>query len=199
MENLKKNIIIIGGGPGGMEAASCLNTIGYTVFLVEKGPVLGGHLAKWDRLFPEGNEAAPLIEKMRSRMEGVKWFVNTEVLSVNRLGPKYTVILSNGLTINADALLIATGFSLFPAEKKEEYGYGIYDRVITSADLERMFREGMPEGLVPKKIGFVHWVRESRRRETDTVPKYAVPPLSSRPAKSRQCSLMRTYSVFIWT
>lgn len=158
MENLKKNIIIIGGGPGGMETASCLNTLGYTVFLVEKGPVLGGHLAKWDRLFPEGNEAAPLIEKMRSRMEGVKWFVNTEVLSVNRLGSKYTVILSNGLTINADALLIATGFSLFPAEKKEEYGYGIYDRVITSADLERMFREGMPEGLVPKKIGFVHCV-----------------------------------------
>ena len=41
--------------------------------------------------------------------------------------------------MNADAVIVATGFDLFDARRKEEYGYGIYDNVITSAELEDMF------------------------------------------------------------
>jgi heterodisulfide reductase subunit A len=59
-------------------------------------------------------------------------------------------------------LLIATGFDLFEARKKEEYGYGIYDNVITSADLEMKFAmDGEirnAQGKVPERIGFVHCV-----------------------------------------
>ena len=49
--------------------------------------------------------------------------------------------------------------SLFNASKKEEYGYGIYDRVITNADLEDYF-SGIPVSAVdnPRRIGFVHCV-----------------------------------------
>ncbi len=39
-------------------------------------------------------------------------------------------------------MVVATGFTLFDARRKEEYGYGIYDNVVTSADLERMMNEG---------------------------------------------------------
>jgi heterodisulfide reductase subunit A2 len=51
---------------------------------------------------------------------------------------------------------------VFDATKKEEYGYGIYDNVITSADLEKLFLDSKllvnPLGKTPKKIGLVHCV-----------------------------------------
>jgi heterodisulfide reductase subunit A len=61
----------------------------------------------------------------------------------------------------ADAVIVATGFDLFKSARKEEYGYGIYDNVITSADLEEMFRKDeivLTNGLVPEMIGIIHCV-----------------------------------------
>jgi len=59
-------------------------------------------------------------------------------------------------------VIVATGYDVFDARKKEEYGYGIYDNVITSAELEEMFLSGKPiltpKGKAPKKVGFVHCV-----------------------------------------
>ena len=51
-------------------------------------------------------------------------------------------MLDDRTRLDADAVIVASGFDLFPAEMKEEYGYGLYDNVYTTVDLERMFREG---------------------------------------------------------
>ena len=155
-----KNIVVIGGGPSGLEASAKLHKMGYNVILVEKSPALGGHLAKWDRLFPQGIPAKDVLEGMISNINGVKYFLNANVQSINALGKSYNVILDNGITVLADAVLFATGFDLFKAEKKEEYGYGIYERVITNADLENWFRTKEDSRVAnnPKKIGFVHCV-----------------------------------------
>lgn len=158
--NKGNNVVIIGGGPSGIEAAKSISGFGYTAFLIEKENYLGGHLAKWDRLFPEGTSANDTLKKMTENMDKVKWFINTEVTSINKLENSYNVILSNGMSIIADAVLLSTGFKLFKAEKKEEYGYGIYNRVITNADLENYFSEGSDSRVSesPKEIGFVHCV-----------------------------------------
>lgn len=155
-----KNIVVIGGGPSGLEASAKLHKMGYNVILVEKSPALGGHLAKWDRLFPQGIPAKDVLEGMISNINGVKYFLNANVQSINVLGKSYNVILDNGITVLADAVLFATGFDLFKAEKKEEYGYGIYERVITNADLENWFRTKEDSRVAnnPKRIGFVHCV-----------------------------------------
>lgn len=161
MENkrYKKNILVIGGGPAGIEAAKSLNNLGYTTFLVEKQNYLGGHLARWNRLFPEGVPAKDVLKQMTSSMSDVKTFLDTEINYINRLDKNYNVVLSNGISINADAVLFTTGFSLFNTYKKEEYGYGIYDKVITNADLEDYFNSSFPEKFEsPTKIGFVHCV-----------------------------------------
>ena len=155
-----KNIVVIGGGPSGLEASANLHKMGYNVILVEKSPALGGHLAKWDKLFPQGIPAKDVLEGMISNINGVKYFLNANVQSINALGKSYNVILDNGITVLADAVLFATGFDLFKAEKKEEYGYGIYERVITNADLENWFRTKEDSRVAnnPKRIGFVHCV-----------------------------------------
>ncbi|HIZ86565.1 MAG TPA: FAD-dependent oxidoreductase [Candidatus Coprenecus pullistercoris] len=158
-DNHKKNIVVIGGGPAGIEASRTLDAMGHTVFLIEKADRLGGHLARWDRLFPYGTQASEVLSGMTSSMGSVKWFTGTQITQLNRLEHGYNIILSNGLTVLADALLITTGFSLFPASKKEEYGYGIYDRVITNADLEDWFSGiSVPAIDNPHRIGFVHCV-----------------------------------------
>lgn len=158
--NKTNNIVIIGGGPCGIEAAKALAKLGYTPFLIEKENHLGGHLAKWDRLFPLGESADKVLTEITASMENIKTFLNTEVLSVNRLDKSYNVILSNGVSLIADALLFTTGFSLFNATKKEEYGYGIYNNVITNADLEHYFSENINDDRIksPEAIGFVHCV-----------------------------------------
>lgn len=155
----QKNIVVIGGGPAGIEASRTLDSLGYTVFLIEKDERLGGHLGRWDRLFPYGTPAEDVLSGLTASMGGVKWFTGTEVTQVNKLENSYNIILSNGMSVLADALLLTTGFSLFDASRKEEYGYGIYDRVITNADLEDYF-SGIPVPAIdnPRRIGFVHCV-----------------------------------------
>ena len=156
---MSQNVVIIGGGPAGIEASRRLRDLGYTPLLVEKEPVLGGHLARWDRLFPDGVEARSVLEPMLRDLDGIKYFTDTEISSINRLKDTWVVKFSNGLSAQVRAILMTTGFDLFKAEKKEEYGYGIYERVITNADLEAWFKSGAaPQFDHVHTIGFVHCV-----------------------------------------
>ena len=47
---MKENILIIGGGIAGLEAAAQLLKLGYNPIIVEKSDHLGGHVAEWNRL-----------------------------------------------------------------------------------------------------------------------------------------------------
>lgn len=142
-----------------MEAAARLQGLSYNVILVEKAPHLGGHLRKWDRLFPDGLKAKEALDALVSGIAGVKCFTDTNVTSVNVLDRSYNVQLSNGISVLADAVLLATGFDLFEASRKQEYGYGIYDHVVTNADLEAYFQHHNDIRIgEPRRIGFVHCV-----------------------------------------
>jgi len=156
---MKENVVIIGGGPSGIEAARRIRNFGYTPILIEKELRLGGHLAQWDRLFPEGVYAKEVLQTLLSDMDGIKWFTDVQILTINRLKDTYVIKLTNGISVQSKAVLITTGFQLFQAEKKEEYGYGIYNHVITTADLERYFQNRKDSRIDdPKVIGFVHCV-----------------------------------------
>lgn len=68
---------------------------------------------------------------------------------------------------NFGAIIIATGYKLFDAKEKKEYGYGEYLDVITNFELERMLNAAGPTSgevirpsdmKIPKKIAFVQCV-----------------------------------------
>ena len=162
---MKETIAIIGGGPAGMEAALSLAGRGYKVYLVEKTDGLGGHLARWDRLFPQQDPAQDLLNEMigkvREADDYIEVIYGAELQYVKRRMRGLEVMLSNQTVLQADAVLVACGFDLFRAERKEEYGYGIYENVLTSADLERKFKEKKVvchDGRTPQKVAFVHCV-----------------------------------------
>ncbi|MBQ3723506.1 MAG: CoB--CoM heterodisulfide reductase iron-sulfur subunit A family protein [Bacteroidales bacterium] len=157
----KDNIVIIGGGIAGMTAASRLLRLGYTPIIVEESDHLGGHVAEWHKLFPDMAPAQDIVQRLAEEVSAANIFLSTRVLFINRLHDTYIVMLNNGVSIQAQAVLIATGFNLFDATKKEEYGYGIYDQVLTNRDLERWFTTGDDprlNGHEVKRAGFVHCV-----------------------------------------
>lgn len=159
MVNRQPVIAVIGAGIAGLEAARQLAALGYKPVLIEKSDATGGHVAQWNRLFPDMTPAADVIEPLRAQTAGIKTLLGTEISAINRLKDEYNLVLSDGSSLLCQAVLFATGFRLFDASKKEEYGYGIYDRVITNRDLERWFNTREDRRIQqPKAVGFVHCV-----------------------------------------
>ncbi|HRT89922.1 MAG TPA: FAD-binding protein, partial [Bacteroidales bacterium] len=65
--NSMVDVLVIGGGVAGMEAAGQLARSGYSVILAEKEPLTGGHLKNWYHLFPDrrdGNEVGEYLDNL---------------------------------------------------------------------------------------------------------------------------------------
>jgi heterodisulfide reductase subunit A len=160
---MDKHVIVIGGGVAGLETAGHLSKSGFSVSLIEKEKITGGHLNEWFKLFPDrrpGSEVKDYFDKMVPD-KSIKVLTGTTVEKLTHSKNKVSIITGDGDEIIGDAIVVATGFDLFRSSRKEEYGYGIYDNVITSADLEAMFRKGeilTTDGKTPKRIGMVHCV-----------------------------------------
>ena len=46
------DVMIVGGGVSGVQASLDLATAGFKVYLVDKAPAIGGHMAQLDKTFP---------------------------------------------------------------------------------------------------------------------------------------------------
>lgn len=159
-----KHIVVIGGGIAGIETACELTDAGHWVTVIEKEAIVGGKLNNWSYLFPDFTSAEKIKESLQDKC-GQRDFTilkETEVQSLDRKDGNYEIVTSDNQHIHADAVVLATGYELFDARRKEEYGYKIYDHVITSADLEKLLLPGgdltVAAGAHPKRIAFVHCV-----------------------------------------
>ncbi len=161
---MKGTVIIIGGGPAGCEAAHQLAEKGCRVHLVEKNNETGGNLNNWYQLFPDRKEAESVRGYLRRRVSrpGVELHAGTEPRTTSRRPQGgFAVELTDGSLVEGDALLVATGFRTFDAARKEEYGYGIYENVITSVELENLFANHevrTSRGEAPRRVGIIHCV-----------------------------------------
>jgi heterodisulfide reductase subunit A2 len=157
------NVIVIGGGTAGVEAAGQLARSGIGVTVIEKESTIGGHVRNWHHLFPDRRSSSEVIDYLRKQLkhDNITLVTGELISGFDKKGGSFRLKSSSGKEFHGDAVLIASGFDLFRSERKEEYGYGIYDNVITSADLESMFRDKsilLRNGREPEKIGFVHCV-----------------------------------------
>jgi len=46
------DVMVVGGGISGIQASLDLANAGFRVYLVEKSPAIGGHMAQLDKTFP---------------------------------------------------------------------------------------------------------------------------------------------------
>ncbi len=84
--DIKQTALIIGGGIAGMQAALEIADAGRKVYLVEREPSIGGHMAKFDKTFPTLDCAACIMTpKMVSvgQHENIELFTYSEVVEVD--------------------------------------------------------------------------------------------------------------------
>ena len=154
-----KRVIIIGGGIAGMRSALRLAEAGLHPVLIERDAELGGKVRTWHALFPDFTQAAGVLDELRTAVARRGIEVHTGC-TVRRFDAR-SAELADGSRLEGDAAILASGFTLFDARIKEEYGYGIYDNVFTSADIERMFEQGCvakADGTAPRRIAILHCV-----------------------------------------
>jgi len=91
-------VIVVGGGPGGMEAARVAAERGMRVTLIEQGAALGGKFAEAAQ-FPQGGELRHLINFQIGALErvGVEVHLNTRATAASLIAQ------------NAHAVILATG------------------------------------------------------------------------------------------
>lgn len=90
------DVMIVGGGISGIQAALDLGTAGFKVYLVDKAPTIGGHMAQLDKTFPS-NDCSMCIESPKfvecSRHPNIEILTYTEVDRVEGKAGDFTVTL----------------------------------------------------------------------------------------------------------
>jgi len=90
------DVMVVGGGISGIQAALDLATAGFKVYLVEKSPTIGGKMAQLDKTFPT-NDCSMCIESPKfiecDRHPNIEILTYTEVDSVEGEAGDFTITL----------------------------------------------------------------------------------------------------------
>ncbi len=115
MENKINKVIIIGSGPAGYTAAIYLGRAGYEPLVIAGALTPGGQLMNTTEVenypgFPEGILGPDLMESMQKQAEkfGAKILLN-DVTSVDLKSPVKRVTTDDGITYEAEAVIVSTG------------------------------------------------------------------------------------------
>lgn len=172
-----ENILVIGGGPTGLEAAKGIAALGYNVILAEKRDRLGGtpDASGYAALTPDMRSAEEAIQEMVDAVTdkpNVKVMLNTTVTGSSGSVGNFTVKAEqNGkeVTLEVGSVIICTGFTHFdPGRETQKYGYYEHDDVITLVDAEHMLKAGNfvrpSNGQKPKRVCFIQCVGSRDRQ-----------------------------------
>jgi len=158
-------ILVVGAGPAGLAAAHSLASVGQRVILLEKEQRLGGApiLSGYARLVPSGEWARDAIGGMVSRVEShplvsIRKGCTVESMTGDR--GEFSARLSDGLTLDAAAAILATGFTHFDSVNKPEWGFGTYPDVVTTTQVEQMMSTGQgircpSDGRKPERVAIL--------------------------------------------
>jgi len=90
------DVMVVGGGISGIQASLDLATAGFKVYLVEKAPSIGGHMAQLDKTFPT-NDCSMCIESPKfvecNRHPNIEIMTYTEVEGIEGEAGSFKVTL----------------------------------------------------------------------------------------------------------
>jgi heterodisulfide reductase subunit A len=166
-----RHVLIIGGGIAGITAALALVETGISSTIVEKEDRLGGQASVFAcKASEKCNKCFACVVDNQiqevTRNPRVNILTGASLEGVSGEGGRFKAqVQSNGdeTLLDAFAVLVATGIDFFDAGRKPEYGYGMFQNVITAQDLDEMLRAkgGVyrpSDAQIPSKIAFFQCV-----------------------------------------
>jgi quinone-modifying oxidoreductase subunit QmoB len=169
LENPVSDMLVIGGGISGMQAAIVSARAGYRVLLVEKENVLGGWLNHWHDIIPvSGGKQTNLefffqgkLDDIKS-LQGIKILTGTTVSAISGEPGAFSVEVNQGGKITGHqvgSIVLANGWKPYDAAKLKELKYSDRQNVVTQAELEAMFKAGSiirpSDNSIPSNILFI--------------------------------------------
>jgi quinone-modifying oxidoreductase subunit QmoB len=147
-----RDILVIGGGVAGMTAAIEAAGAGSKVTLLERSSELGGNAGKWHKSVPmaapwnelQDTGVAQLVDAVKSN-ERIDVHYEAEVEKIDGSPCKFDVAIKAGgkeIKAKIGAVVVATGFEPYAADKLGHLGYGQFKDVVTSVELEEMVKAG---------------------------------------------------------
>lgn len=95
---IKPSVLVVGGGIAGIHAALTLANAGKQVYLVEREPTIGGHMAKFDKTFPTLDCAACILTPKMSEVgshPNIKLMTYSEVVKVDGYVGNYKITVKH--------------------------------------------------------------------------------------------------------
>ncbi len=170
-------VLIIGGGPAGMEAARSVAELGYPAILVEKRDRLGGrpdeeHYAKLTHHFRDAEDMVRDLVEAVTNSANITVMTKCEVVGCEGEPGNFRVKIRNGASaqdLDVGAVIVATGFQHFdPGRETQMYNYYSFPDVITIVDLEGMLKAGQvvrpSNGQPPERVAFIQCVGSRDRQ-----------------------------------
>ena len=187
--------LVIGGGIAGATVAMRLGEVGFAVHLIERERALGGHVR--DMGCKAGDvcvrcNVCVAAERLRALEAAVNVTVHlgTELLRLSdgRAGVRFTAMLSPAapaegstknatVAVDADVVVVATGFDAYRPAENAGYGCGRIPNVITGVEAEAQLAAAPcisrpSDGARPARVAFIQCVgsrtEEMFRRPEDT-------------------------------
>ena len=140
--------LVLGAGIAGMRASLDLAQRGFEVYLVEKSPSIGGHMAQLHILYPTGEQALevlkPLMDEVISNPK-IRLFINSEMSAVDGFIGNFKVkIKTNPRYITEKCDACAKCEAVCPIEVPDEFNYGLRKRKA----IYMPFRDAVPKRYI---------------------------------------------------
>ena len=148
-QDVNRNILIVGGGVGGMTAALEASKAGYPCTIVEKSGELGGATARlWKKIptkapyaDPEDNGVADMVAAVEAD-SNITVHLNSTTTNISGAPGRFSADISaeSGSTETKDfgAIVQASGFTPYDANQLPEFAYGKNKDVVTQMELEAL-------------------------------------------------------------
>ncbi|NIO06230.1 MAG: FAD-dependent oxidoreductase [Proteobacteria bacterium] len=166
-----QNVLILGSGIAGITTALELSEMGISSTILERRDRLGGQAAVFAcKASEKCNKCFACVVDNQiqevSRRSGIRILTESTLGKISGDPGRFKVQIQSGgneSRLEASVILVATGVDFFNARQKPEYGYGLFQNVITAQDLDEMLhakgRVLRPsDGQVPSRIAFFQCV-----------------------------------------
>lgn len=165
------DVLVIGGGVAGMEAALNLASKKRLVYLIERTEHLGGKSAKLKELLPRQGVSLNVLHQKISDVKSnrfIKVFTESELNSAVGFLGNYEIVIKtvnepeNTTELIAGAVVVATGFDLFDASSLKSFNISQDDEVYNAIEIEAMLTNNdkitMKNGQEPDKVAIMHCI-----------------------------------------